>query len=375
MISKVTEGEIRPSSLGQNFVFLVASLLIFSIATFGCIRWLAMASYKRFPFVTHWTWLEEQLTEKPFIHLVEAVRSSEQSKFSTLWDFNDRVLLSRNLFLEENMYGEIKFRYKPNIGVYNIIVWSGVASIRFVTAETPEIRDRLKKCKVLRRVQFKTDRFGFKPTQFQLEPSSSTILFLGDSFTEGYWVSPENTFVNLIGSKLKSDGIDLVPVNMGVGGYSALEMSWMLEHFVPLLHPKMVVLNLFPNDVDVNYIAAVKGEEIPEENYQQMFHYLDLIRIYCERSTIDLIISVIPAKQQFRKLAKYGYFQKRMNQWCKENYVNCLDPREYFKKFRPRKIYFFWDPHFSEEGHRHYADFLYDEIINLNPKAMTTSKH
>lgn len=332
--------QIQPPSLAQNFALLVTSLLIFSMTTFGIVRWLAIASYKHLPFVKHWSWLAEQLTEEPFKRFVEAVRSNEQSKFFTFWDFNQGTMLSRNLFLEENMYSEIKFRYKPNIEIDNVMVWSGAASIGFITAETPEIRDRLKECKVLRRVQFKTDRFGFKPTQFELNSSSPTILFLGDSFTEGYWVSPEKTFVNLIGSKLKSNGVDLVPVNMGVGGYGALEMSWMLEHFAPVLHPKIAIINLFPNDVGADYIAAVKGKKILEENYQQMFHYLDLIRSYCQGHRIDLIISVIPPKQQFKKLSRYSHFQDRVNEWCRNHHISYLDSRAYFKKVGPRKFIF-----------------------------------
>ena len=96
----------------------------------------------------------------------------------------------------------------------------------------PEIERLLKKVKVIStHITFETDKFGFKKTDFPNKEGNKAVIFLGDSFTEGLFTPPSKTFSNLFGIMMQKNNFQAIPVNMGVNGYSALEMAWMLENY------------------------------------------------------------------------------------------------------------------------------------------------
>jgi hypothetical protein len=139
----------------------------------------------------------------------------------------------------------------------------------------------------------------------------------------------------------------------------------MLEKYAPILKPKIAILNLFPNDVHKNYLTAIRGENVPEENYIDMFNYIQRIKNFCEASNIKLVISVIPAKNQFNELREYTSFQDRVKSWSDSQGIMYLDPRKYFSSIGEKSIYFSWDAHFSERGNKHYANYLYNSLSPL----------
>jgi lysophospholipase L1-like esterase len=307
--------------------------------------------------------------------LMDAVDENERRDqvFSTVWDFDAGVLLSRRMFEEVDMFGQTKYRYRPNITIHYLRVWSGLRyeSLEFV--ETEDIKPLLEKVDFYRDVYFETDENGFKKTAFPFEPAAPKVFFLGDSFTEGLFVKPENTFVNQFGMKLKENGVHATPLNLGVNGYSAKEMSWTLETFAPLFHPKIVIVNLFPNDVHADYNKVVQGDGIPESNYTRMFKYLQRMSNYCRDFNIALVIAVIPPKKQLGVLHNFSAFQDRVREWCNGQGVLFLDPRAFFGPLGADKLYFSWDPHFSSAGHKYYAEFLYRELAPIITKKNSPS--
>ena len=266
------------------------------------------------------------------------------------------------MFIPTEMFGKMKYRYHPDLGIYNLVIWSGLYFQTFSIVARPEITESLNKYKqdISRHTYFVTDKHGFKKTSEPYNPEHPTILFGGDSFTEGLWVSSEETFVSLFGQKLREQNVSVNMVNMGVNGYSALETAWMIETYAPGLNPKMIVINLLPNDVHGDFIKVIKGEEDFEPNYKQMFQYLERIRTYCTTMGIQFVVAVIPSKEQISVMKEYGVFQDRVKSWCDEKEVPFADPRAYFNTFDWEQLYFTWDPHFSPLGHKHYSDFLYE---------------
>jgi len=194
---------------------------------------------------------------------------------------------------------------------------------------------------------------------------SYTIFFLGDSFTEGVWVTPKETFANQVGVKLLEENISVTPINLGVDGYSALEMDWMLEHYASTFHPQIVVANLFPNDVHEDYFQVIKGTDIPEKNYEEMFYYLQRMEDFCERLNIKLVVSDVPVKEQFKELRGFYIFQNRVKKWCDTHGIINIDPYSYFDKIGRDSLYFSWDPHFSPRGHEVYAEFICHQIDTM----------
>ena len=85
------------------------------------------------------------------------------------------------------------------------------------------------------------------------------------------------------------------------------------------------------------------------------------MRDFSDDGGLDLIVSVIPTKEQFGELHPFSVFQDRVMAWCRKREVLCLDPRARFDEIGADRIYLSWDPHFSVEGHQRYAEFLYDQ--------------
>ena len=77
--------------------------------------------------------------------------------------------------------------------------------------------------------------------------ATSTMVFLGDSLTEGYGVKKESAFPALIEKKLQESGLDWKVVNSGVSGSTTASavsrIKWVLQ-----AKPKVIVLALGAND-------------------------------------------------------------------------------------------------------------------------------
>lgn len=349
----------------KMLMFILFNALLLSITVFVYVKWAEYTQNNVISQLDENKIMQSIFAKKEFLELMDIVSKNHNKTFSTIQDFDNSVALSKDLFNDQNMFGFTKYVYKPNIGVYNLRIWTGLRGKRMVLAETPEIKNVLAKNKLFTEVHFYTDSFGFKPTKFRWSPSAYPVFLLGDSFTEGLWINPDDTFANQFGQKLKSQLPSIDPINLGVDGYSALEEDWMLENYAPLLNPKAVIVNLFPNDVHVNYIKVIQGIDIPDSNYNAMFHYLQRMNEFCEKKHIIFVVSVVPAREQFNELAGFSIFPNKVKQWCINHGVTELDPRSYFKEMGIDKIYFSWDPHFSAYGHKVYADFLEQNLKSI----------
>ncbi|MBX2992376.1 MAG: SGNH/GDSL hydrolase family protein [Bacteroidetes bacterium] len=108
------------------------------------------------------------------------------------------------------------------------------------------------------RMQFTTNSLGFRGP----EPSSfpeGGILFLGDSFTEGYGVSDGEEFPDLVRSTLaKHNPAGTIPVvNAGIGNLGTGRWIKFLRNEGKRLNPRFVVLQLSDNDFHDNTAEAL----------------------------------------------------------------------------------------------------------------------
>jgi lysophospholipase L1-like esterase len=345
---------------------LTLSLLIAFASLYFYANWAKNTDKDVPPILLRLSTIRKIFSDKHYHSLLEAVGEGEGEDFETVWDFDTGVALSKDLFIPTEMFGTMKYRYRPNIQILNAAVWSGVHYADLVLPATPAITDRLRYCFVRRNITFETDENGFKKTDYPIRDGAPTILFLGNSFTEGLWVESQDTFVNQFGNILATRGIDASVINLGVDGYGVLEMCWMVEQFAPKFDPNLVVLNLFPNDVHSDYIKVIKDDDVSEENYTALFRYLTRIRDYCREHHIEMIVSLIPCKEQIEDLWQSTAFQERVSGWCEKNGVLVIDPLGLFRQLGLDEVYFTWDPHFSEEGHKRYADFLFHNMEQMS---------
>ncbi len=323
--------------------------------------------------------IQKLYTDSYFIELINNIQKNKYNlpyggdKFEITWDFDHHnVFLDKNIYVETNMYGEKKYKFKPNLKVMDISVWTGLNVAQLSFHYNKELGRILEKVKVVNEnMIFETDSFGFKKTDFPNIEGSKAIMFLGDSFTEGLHVLSWKTFSNIFGVMLLKNGFQAIPVNTGVSGYGGLEMAWMLENYSKYFDVKMVIANLFPNDVHANFLAVIKGEYNEEKSYKEMFAYLKKMKDFCIANNIKLVISVIPPREQLTKIPVEGLFQKRVSEFCNIEKITFLNPLEYFRKIGENSIYLSYDPHFSDSGHEYYASFLFNslqkEIESIKP--------
>jgi hypothetical protein len=87
---------------------------------------------------------------------------------------------------------------------------------------------------------------------------TNSIIFLGDSFTEGNQVEYEETFVSKVGSSL---GVGVL--NMGVSSYSPLIYLLQIEKEILKSAPNLIVMQIFSNDFasDTFYSRAAQYSE------------------------------------------------------------------------------------------------------------------
>jgi len=309
-------------------------------------------------------WVIQKLySDKNFDRLIAEVKKSSSKKFQTIWDVNQAAYLEEGLFSKILMYGQEKYRYKPFVKSLYVSLWDGLKIVRLALTENDRTKKLLDKSNVLGQyVLVETDEFGFKKTDFPLHEGDPIILFLGDSFTEGLGIDGSHVFSNIVGHLLRDSGISLIPVNGGVNGYSALEMAWTLENMGPKFNTKIIVVNIFPNDVQENYVDAILGNNVTPQRYENMFQHLEKMRQYATKNDSIFLVSIIPPKEQMTTYPIDGDFQRRVLEWCKNNTVTCINPLEFFRQAGERHIYSSNDPHFSEEGHEQYANFLFERI-------------
>lgn len=105
------------------------------------------------------------------------------------------------------------------------------------------------------RFRFTTNSLGFRgpePTRFP----ARGILFLGDSFTEGYGVDDGKEFPALVRAELnKTFGVDSIPVvNCGIGDAGQGRWLLFLKNEAKRYQPRLVVLQLMQNDFEDNVL-------------------------------------------------------------------------------------------------------------------------
>ena len=112
------------------------------------------------------------------------------------------------------------------------------------------------------RVRYAIDERGFRDQRERvMEPGSNEpprVMLLGDSFTEGYGVEESETFARLL--ERGTWRVPLLCWNLGRMGASPLFYVVMAREFVPRLHPDIVVVQLFDNDLDENRYRRLPRE-------------------------------------------------------------------------------------------------------------------
>lgn len=77
-----------------------------------------------------------------------------------------------------------------------------------------------------------------------------TVIFLGDSFTEGFPVVSVDSYPNKLAAVLHGQGYDINPVNAGVGAYAPdQEYKLFKDYLLPRFKPSLVIWQFYSNDL------------------------------------------------------------------------------------------------------------------------------
>ena len=105
--------------------------------------------------------------------------------------------------------------------------------------------------------------YSFRDVTWPLAPAErnrSRVLFLGDSFVEGFGASDDDTIPRRFALETQLLDVKTEPLNMGVGGFGLIEYLAIAGDAVPLFRPDAVIVVIYVNDL----FRPPVGEEIDQ---------------------------------------------------------------------------------------------------------------
>ena len=142
-------------------------------------------------------------------------------------------------------------------------------------------------------VTYRSDEHGFNNPEEPWRAAQTDIAALGDSFTEGYCVPPEKSFVGLIRQRYPTT------LNLGMAGNGPLYMLASLQEYLPSFKPKVVLWFYF------------EGNDLPELQIESKSALLNQYmnpgfrqRLAEEQDKLDQALTAYIAKEAANKTRK-----------------------------------------------------------------------
>lgn len=83
---------------------------------------------------------------------------------------------------------------------------------------------------------------GLRDRELPAHPGAYRIAVIGDSYTYGWGVESEQTWVRLVEDKLRAEGYDVELINLGKPGSGPPFYAELAEKAIPVLHPDLVIV-------------------------------------------------------------------------------------------------------------------------------------
>lgn len=351
----------------------MTSFIFFICALFFGGYWIAVKKHlvPAHPILFKLKWTRDHLVHPEIQRLmtVQIWHEDNSERFHAIWDTNNEIWMPKNMFKPVDMYGEERYIYTPNLKKLGLRVTTHNDFFFTDAIDTPEVRQVIAETTFpIRMNEASFDEHGLRKTNYPPGPGcTQTIYFTGDSFTEGLWVSNEQTFVNQFAAlRQKDQATRACVVNGGVNGYGSLEQAYTTEYFYPFYHFDVLYVMYFANDVHANFKKVLSEEKTPEEAqeialaWQTSFKYLKQMKQFSVEKNIPMILVVIPTKDQYHGSSDLERYQYRLKRFAEEENVFFYDPYEDIKEVGSDKIFFPDDYHFSFDGNRLFAEMLYE---------------
>jgi len=361
--------------VGPRRLFAIATVLlstcVASAVGVGGYRLVERSSYRLLGTFRQLDLMRAYLRDARIRRFARALHDTDPrtALFSTQWDTNWGVLLSRHMYQTVTMDGVQKYAYRPNLK--KLSFWAG-ASFQFwkmETEDTPVMRAAIADLDTQLLVTASYDEFGFRRTDPDLaRDCQSRALFLGDSFTDGVWVGDGDTFANKYARLARErSSFTLCPVNAGVNGYGSLEERYTLEHqFEHAGRPSIVFVMYFANDVDQDHDAVITGQlRDAARLWQESLAQLDKMKRFADEHQVRLVLAAIPPREQILDKVPQTYYQDILRDFCERDGITFVNLFEGLVSHGLQGLYLDGDPHFTPLGHQVVAELLYDATKGL----------
>lgn len=151
------------------------------------------------------------------------------------------------------------------------VIWMLAPDLRDAPVGPPE-----------RRTWVDTNSLGLRDAEIpaQKQPGELRILALGDSWTLGVEMRPEQTWVKRLEQRLQEhhDG-PVTVINGGQNGFSYLQGYHLMRHLVPLYRPDLVLVGGYV-PVSEQEIAVMEELESPDPRVDDLLRTLNGSRLY-----------------------------------------------------------------------------------------------
>ncbi len=119
------------------------------------------------------------------------------------------------------------------------------------------------------------NNLGFRGADTTLEKSHKTrIVAIGDSFTFGWGVDLEETWVKRLETELIAEGHDVEILNLGVPGFGPGEYADTAEKLIPILKPDLVLVGLLQGN-DLEQLDYWAPGQSPKSVVSEVIHLDD----------------------------------------------------------------------------------------------------
>ena len=182
------------------------------------------------------------------------------------------------------------------------------------------------------------------------------------------WVNDTDTFVNVYGRLVRERaGVALCPVNAGVNGYGPSEAAYVLEHYFDQAgRPALVFVMFFPNDVDADYDAVMKGTLADRDRrWRDSLDQIPRIKRFVSARGALLVLAAIPPAEQVVANGSQEHYQNVLRAFSEQHGIQFVNLIDRLTTPEARTLFWDWDPHFTPRGHRAVAEALYDETERL----------
>lgn len=331
-------------------------LVLFSSAVFFAVcKSPASAYLSRFDLVSRYLAAPPAMKE-----LIYLIAEDRLTAFSTVWDNSRGVLLSKKMFRPLTMDGQKRYSYRPHLKKLSFKTGTEDFQRYFEAFDTPRLRNVLKKLETSFLMESSFNEYGFRKTDYEDQSRcSETVLFAGDSFTEGLWTAQNKIFANLYGKLAAEHGKPVCVFNSGTNGYGILEESYTARSVYSKIHFQTIFLMVYLNDIDPDAFAVLRGD-LPdlEARWKEYAAELKKLADFAQAHQIHVFLVAIPPKDQFDMPNTRVQYQERLAGLSSTMGFFFLDPYDLFAGRTLEEIYLDWDPHFNESGHRLMAEFL-----------------